>query len=417
MRASKKLYQSLQKQYSRRINLDLSRIKKVLKKLNNPEKQLNNVINIIGSDGKNSVLTSLKYFIEANNQKVNSFTSPHLYDVRQRFWLGNRFISTKEIKKYKKVIEKTKQKLTLFELLTCIYLLAARNTDPNSYNLVESGLLFKKDSTNLWSYPIAQVVTNINYQHQEWVFPKTITEICRQKVGYLSKNTNIYTGKQKSKTSKIIKKILKKNNSKKITYGLWKIINKNNKKYYQDKKNLINLTSKYINSDGLWENVGLAIKVALDLGIDAKIIKKTLSKIQFIGRVQFVKGKLTKNLKNTRLLVDGCHSDESTKNLANYLKKFKIPIYAIWGCLKNKNPDKLIKNFNGIFKKVVTIKIPGEPSAMNSFDLFKLAKKNNFKTIESKNLKDALKKTSTKEKKIVVIFGSLYLVGHALSMN
>ena len=417
MRASKKLYQSLQKQYSRRINLDLSRIKKVLEKLNNPEKQLNNVINIIGSDGKNSVLTSLKYFIEANNQKVNSFTSPHLYDVRQRFWLGNRFISTKEIKKYKKVIEKTKQKLTLFELLTCIYLLAARNTDPNSYNLVESGLLFKKDSTNLWSYPIAQVVTNINYQHQEWVFPKTITEICRQKVGYLSKNTNIYTGKQKSKTSKIIKKILKKNNSKKITYGVWKIINKNNRKYYQDKKNLINLTSKYINSDGLWENVGLAIKVALDLGIDARIIKKTLSKIQFIGRVQFVKGKLTKNLKNTRLLVDGCHSDESTKNLANYLRKFKIPIYAIWGSLKNKNPDKLIKNFNGIFKKVVTIKIPGEPSAMNSFDLFKLAKKNNFKTIESKNLKDALKKTSTKEKKIVVIFGSLYLVGHALSMN
>ena len=417
MRASKKLYQSLQKQYSRRINLDLSRIKKVLEKLNNPEKQLNNVINIIGSDGKNSVLTSLKYFIEANNQKVNSFTSPHLYDVRQRFWLGNRFISTKEIKKYKKVIEKTKQKLTLFELLTCIYLLAARNTDPNSYNLVESGLLFKKDSTNLWSYPLAQVVTNINYQHQEWVFPKTITEICRQKVGYLSKNTKIYTGKQKSKTSKIIKKILKKNNSEKITYGLWKIINKNNRKYYQDKKNLINLTYKYINSDGLWENVGLAIKIALDLGIDAKIIKKTLSKIQFIGRVQFVKGKLTKNLKNTRLLVDGCHSDESTKNLANYLKKFKIPIYAIWGSLKNKNPDKLIKNFNGIFKKVVTIKIPGEPSAMNSFDLFKLAKKNNFKTIESKNLKDALKKTSTKEKKIVVIFGSLYLVGHALSMN
>ena len=417
MRASKKLYQSLQKQYSRRINLDLSRIKKVLKKLNNPEKQLNNVINIIGSDGKNSVLTSLKYFIEANNQKVNSFTSPHLYDVRQRFWLGNRFISTKEIKKYKKVIEKTKQKLTLFELLTCIYLLAARNTDPNSYNLVESGLLFKKDSTNLWSYPLAQVVTNINYQHQEWVFPKTITEICRQKVGYLSKNTMIYTGKQKSKTSKIIKKILKKNNSKKITYGVWKIINKNNRKYYQDKKNLINLTSKYINSDGLWENVGLAIKIALDLGIDAKIIKKTLSKIQFIGRVQFVKGKLTKNLKNTRLLVDGCHSDESTKNLANYLKKFKIPIYAIWGSLKNKNPDKLIKNFNGIFKKVVTIKIPGEPSSMNSFDLFKLAKKNNFKTIEAKNLKDALKKTSTKEKKIVVIFGSLYLVGHALSMN
>ena len=52
---SKKLYQKLQKQYSRRINLDLKRIKKVLGKLNNPEEQLGNVINIIGSDGKNSI--------------------------------------------------------------------------------------------------------------------------------------------------------------------------------------------------------------------------------------------------------------------------------------------------------------------------------------------------------------------------
>ena len=104
MKASQKFYQKLQKHYSRRINLDLKRIKKVLERLNNPEQKLNNVINIIGSDGKNSVLTSLKYFLEANNQRVNAFTSPHLYDVRHRFWLGNRFISLKEIKKYKKVI-------------------------------------------------------------------------------------------------------------------------------------------------------------------------------------------------------------------------------------------------------------------------------------------------------------------------
>ena len=207
LQRSKKLYRRLQKQYSRRINLDLNRIKKVLEKLNNPEEQLQNVINVIGSDGKNSFLTSLKYFLRANNQKVNTFTSPHLYDIRERFWLGNRFISLKEIQKYKKIIEQTKQRLTLFELLTCIYVLSAAKTDPESYNLVESGLLFKKDSTNLWSEPKAQIITNINYQHQEWVNPKTIAEICRQKVGFLSENTQIYTGKQKPKTFRIIKNI------------------------------------------------------------------------------------------------------------------------------------------------------------------------------------------------------------------
>ena len=411
------LYKKLQRQYSRRINLDLKRIKKVLEKLNHPEEQIDKVVNVIGSDGKNSFLISLKFFLEANKEKVNTFTSPHLYDVRHRFWLGNKFISLKEIQKYKKVIERTKLKLTLFELLTCIYILSATKTDSESYNLVESGLLFKKDSTNLWSNPLAQVITNINYQHQEWVRPKTITEICKQKVGYLSENTNIYIGKQNSKTAKIIKKILNKNPSQKVFYGSWKIINKNKKRYYRDKNNLINLNSKYIHSDGLWENVGLAIKVALDLGIDPKIIKKTIPKIQFEGRVQFIKGKLTKNLKKTKVLVDGCHSNESTKNLARYLRKYKIPVYSIWGSLKNKNPDQLIKNFKGVFKKIITIKIPNEPSAMSSFDLRRIAERNGFQAIDSKNIKQALKKISTNEKKVVCIFGSLYLVGQALSMN
>ena len=415
--ASKTLYQKLQKQYSRRINLDLKRIKKVLDRLNNPEKKILNVINVIGSDGKNSVLTSLKYFLEANNFKVNTFTSPHLYDVRHRFWLGKRFISLNEIKKYKRVVERTKVKLTLFELLTCIYILAAVRTDLNSYNLVESGLFFKKDSTNLWSNPLAQIVTNINYQHQEWINPKTIEEICKQKVGYLSNETNIYVGKQNLKTYKIITNILKKNISQKITYGLWKIIKKGRMKYYKDRENFISLRSKYINSEGLWENVGLAIKVALDLGVSSEIIEKTVPKIIFEGRVQYIKGRLTKNFKKNKILLDGCHSEASAKNLARYLKTIKIPKYGIWGSLKNKSPNKIVKNFKGNFKKIITLKIPNEPNAFNEFDLAAIAMKNGFQAIPSKNIKDALKKIPKKEKSVIVIFGSLYLVGQALNLN
>ena len=80
---SRKLYKKLQKQYSRRINLDLKRIKKVLQKLNNPQDQVYNVINIIGSDGKNSVLTSLKYFLEANKEKVNTYQTKWASDKRK----------------------------------------------------------------------------------------------------------------------------------------------------------------------------------------------------------------------------------------------------------------------------------------------------------------------------------------------
>ena len=81
------LYKKLQKQYSRRINLDLTRIKKVLKKLKDPHLSIINPINVIGSDGKYSVLTSLKYFLESEKKSVTAFTSPHLFDLRHRFWL------------------------------------------------------------------------------------------------------------------------------------------------------------------------------------------------------------------------------------------------------------------------------------------------------------------------------------------
>ena len=94
------LYKNLQKRYSRKINLDLERIQKVLTSLAFPHLELKNPINILGSDGKMSTLTSLKYFLEAHKKKITTFTSPHLYNVSHRFWLKNRYITLKEIKKY-----------------------------------------------------------------------------------------------------------------------------------------------------------------------------------------------------------------------------------------------------------------------------------------------------------------------------
>ena len=118
-------YKNLQKKYSRSISLGLSRVKRALKFLKNPHLKLKKPINIIGSDGKYTCAISLKYFIEANGNTTTVNLSPHLYDLRTRFWLKNRFISLKEIKMYEKKISKLKVKLSLFEVLTLIHIIAA----------------------------------------------------------------------------------------------------------------------------------------------------------------------------------------------------------------------------------------------------------------------------------------------------
>ena len=411
-------YSQLQKRYSRRITLGLSRIKAALFKLNFPHLKLKNPINILGSDGKFSTLTSLKSFLEADKKSTSTFISPHLYDLRTRVWLKNRYISIKEIKKYEKIIRKLDIKLSLFEVLTLIYVLAA-SKEKTAYNLLESGLLFFGDSTRLWDKPLLQACTNINKQHLEWINPKTINEICRQKVGYLSNKTNIYIGKQTPKVLKIIQTILKKNKSN-ITYpASWKIIYKNNNIFYKDKKNLISINSNYIHSKGLMDNLGLAIKIALDQKVSSKIIEKTIPKIVFEGRLQYIeKGKLRKLVnKNEKILLDGAHSNTSAQNLYNYLKTLNVPIYCIWGMQKNKIPNEFLKNFKGIFNKVITIKIPNEKNACSAIELKNIASRQNYNVDTAKNIKDSLKKLYSKEKKIIVFMGSLYWIGYVLKNN
>ena len=420
MSQSINLYNQLAKSklFKKTINFDLKRIRLVLRKLNHPEKKLKNVVNIIGSDGKYSLLTSLKYFIEANNQKTSAYISPSLKDIRERFWMGNNFLSYKEIKQTIKIIEKQKINLTVFEVLTVIFIINAAKIN-NDFNLIEAGALFAKDSTNVFDFPKIQAVVNINKQHLNFLKKKTLNEVIFQKVGFLNNFTNIYIGKQKPVVLKRIRKLLTKNSSLIKYSNSWKLIKLNNNFFYKDKNTKIKLNTKYIHSKGLLENLCLAIKIALDLKVDKQVIIKTIPKIKFEARIDYInRGKLIKKInKNEKLLIDGCHSQTSAKNLANYLKTLKFPIYGIWAMTKNKDPDKFIKEFKGIFKKIITIPIENESAALSNQLLYKIAKNNNFRSETTKSFEDALKRITSKEKKIICVFGSLYLCGNILNKN
>jgi len=420
MSQSINLYNQLAKNklFSKSVNFDLKRIKLILQKLNHPEKKLKNVINIIGSDGKYSLLTSLKYFIEASNQKTSAYISPSLKDIRERFWMGDNLLSYKEIKKSIKKIEKQKINLTIFEVLTVIFILNAAKKD-NDYNLIEAGALFAKDSTNLFDFPKIQAIVNINKQHLNFLKKKTLNEVIYQKVGFLSNFSNIYIGKQKPLVFKKIKQLLKKNHSMVKYSNTWRLIQLKGKFYYKDKKRKINLNTKYVHSKGLLENLCFAIKIALDLKIDKSTIEQTIPKIKFEARIDYInKGRLVKKIyRNEKFLLDGCHSEVSAKNLANYLKTLKVPIFGIWSMTKNKNPDNFIKQFKGIFKKIITIPIENESASLSNKMLLKIAKKNNYVVEKANNFESALKKITSKEKKIICIFGSLYLCGSVLSKN
>ena len=237
MSQSISLYQQLanHKLFNKTVNFDLKRIRLVLKKLDRPERRLNNVINFLGSSGKFTTLHSVKCFIEANKQTTTAYISPSLKDIKERFWMGDRYLTHQEIKQSIILIAKLKVPLTIFEVLTVVYIINAskQNTD---YHLVEAGALFAKDSTNVFDFPLAQVIVNVNKQHLNFLRKKTLDEVIYQKVGFLSNFTQIYISKQKPNVLKKISRILK-NNKSKINYpNSWKLIKKINTFFIMTKK-------------------------------------------------------------------------------------------------------------------------------------------------------------------------------------
>ena len=418
---AEKFYQKLQDKFTRKINLDRSRIFLALQKYNiNPNKNIRGkVIQIIGSDGKNTVVQSLKSIFIQNKKKITTFTSPSILHPLDRIFLKDKFISLSKFKSIAKEIIFSKTKLTLFEVITLIYIKSLRYIKNIDYHLIEAGCGFDKDSTNLFDAPKAQIITNLNLQHQQLLKANSIYDICKIKVGALSHKTTIYIGKQKPKTLKIIKKILQKNPSKKIYYGRdFKIIKKNNFFLYKDKKGTLKLKAEQIHSNGLWENIATSIKISRDLKISNDTILKSLPKIKLVGRLEYLKkGKLRKLLfKKEDFLLDGCHSEVAIKNHVSFIKKINKPKFAIWSLQKNRYPNQFVKHLK-IFDKIVAIKIPGEPNSCSAEHLKKAAKQNGIKCVTAPNIYSAIKKISTNEVKCISLIGSLYTVGRVLNLN
>ena len=70
-----------------------------------------------------------------------------------------------------------------------------------------------------------------------------------------------------------------------------------------------------------------------------------------------------------------------------------------------------------MFKKIITVKIPDAPNSVPADKLNKICRKNNFYSESSYNILEAIKKISSRDKKTIVVFGSLYLASSFLKKN
>ena len=123
------IIQKLEKKFPRKIDLTLERQLKILKKLGNPQDKLEQVISVVGTNSKFSIIHTIFSILKESGYKCNLFISPHVQSYSERFIFNNKEIDEESLVDLLEDIEKIvgEDSCTLFEALTCAHLKFAEN--------------------------------------------------------------------------------------------------------------------------------------------------------------------------------------------------------------------------------------------------------------------------------------------------
>ena len=417
-----KILSNFQKLHPKEIDLSLDRIKTLCKKLGNPQDKIK-AISVVGTNGKNSTINAIFSILKEADYKCNIYTSPHILKINERFVFNNEQLGDDELAELFEEVESINDNkpITFFEILSACYFYKAAQY-PDNINLIEAGLFFRFDATNILKENLASVITSISKDHLDWLpsDEQTVEKIVFEKTSTLL-NSNIIIAKQNSKkTIDCIKKTILQNPSNKVFFNdhFSYSINENDFFYYEDRLGGLKLPMPNVLGQFQLENISTAIATlrTLDLNLKDEHIQKGIRKISSLARLQEIKSGKFKNLvKNNLLLLDGSHNEDGARVLNEYLQTLDCRKHVILGMMANKDHEKYISYFKDI-SSLTTVDIPNQPNAISGKKLKEKFKK--FPNVQYKeSIQQAIKSIPLKENDLLIITGSLYLGGEFLNLN
>ena len=401
-----------------KIRLGLSRINKVIKKLNINQKPNVNYLTVNGTSAKNSIIQIFKSILIKYRQRYAATYSPHLVSITERFEHNQKFINLNKLKNILIKVAKYKN-LTHFEKLVTAFGIYVKDLKLD-WVIGEYGLFGRLDGVRaIFNKPNYHIISPISWDHLGWTKTKkrnfkTLKEIVFEKTSFIK--SKVYVAKQEPKVLKLIKYNLKNNHSKKFFYGLdFKIIKKNKRYYYKDKLHHFQIKSNLI-GDYMHENMAPAIKLALDNNLPISTIKKGLLKVDIKGRLQVLKkGKLSKKFgSKNKIILDGAHNAQQSGRLINVIKKLNFKNrYAAISMINSKDPRSFLMPFKRKFKMIYFFDNPDQSNFIPKEKLKRIAENLGIKSKIANSFEEIYKDRNS----LYLFTGSLYWIGYFLKKN
>jgi len=386
-----------------KISLKLSRMKKSLKKLDNPCIDIP-AIQIIGTNGKGSITAFLESICSLANIKIGVTTSPHLLEITERIRVNQTQIKIQTFEYLLEDIQKevSEFRLTPFELIICC---ALKYFESNNVELIilEAGLGGRLDATTAHNLRPIIAIGNIGLDHTEYL-GNSIEKITQEKISVIKKDSFVVSCKQDHKVEKLINKRVESIGAK----IFWV-------------EPLSEDWELGLNGAFQKQNAAVAFKVAnllLRQGwhIKKEIIRKGLAKAKWSGRLEVI------NWKNKKVLVDSAHNPSAAAVLANERKNWLYQekgIYWIIGVQKQKDIASIIEVLREPLDKIFLVPIQNQESwTLN--DILKVPNFNIQNITEYKSLEDALHQLLNLgewPEASPVLTGSIYLVAEFIKFS
>jgi len=179
--------------------------------LGNPEKKFP-TIHIAGTNGKGSSSHMLASIFQAAGFKTGLYTSPHLYDFRERIKVNGQMCPetfvTSFTNKVKPIIEEIEPSFFEITVGMAFEYFALENCD---IAIIETGLGGRLDSTNVIQ-PILSLITNIGWDHMA-LLGNTLQAIASEKAGIIKPNTPVVISEMIDETKPVFEKFASDKNA------------------------------------------------------------------------------------------------------------------------------------------------------------------------------------------------------------
>ena len=411
-------------QYAGHDYLGLDRIRALLDRLGRPQDRLPPVFHVAGTNGKGSTCAFLRAGLEAAGKRVHAFTSPHLVRYNERIRIAGTLIDDRLLAELMSRVLDANDDVgaSLFEVNTAVAFLAF-GQEPADACIVEVGLGGRLDATNIIEQPLVTGIASLGLDHQLFLGNK-MTDVAAEKAGIAKRGVPLVTQLYPPPLAKRVAEVAQAAGAIWEPRGLhWDALTRSGKLRYRDEQGELSLPVPRLPGRHQAMNGALAVAMLRHqsaIAVPPSALGAAMGWADWPARLQHIKtGPLLEMLpRGSELWIDGGHNPSAARLVAAHArrnwKSDGLPLALLFASLASKDAAGVLRPFRGIADQVLTLPIDGH-ECRDPEELVALATGMGFASRGYRGIADAL--VAVRKKARVLVFGSLYLAGEALSLN